>query len=210
MKTILASIILIIALSLVIWRISSDDSPAQPKTEIDKSPRKQDSSSKANHSKLSGTTPNAVDDKSSALDPDKKAATKAATIEKIHEASTTYDAAYLPVIKPYLIDSDPEIRENAVNAMIVLGDASAGKMLREAAIQMKTAEDVKMMLEAAEFVELPPADLSKLIKKKPADGEAKPREPRDPRANMPRIERPVRPEQSAPNNANSEPQTPSN
>ena len=87
-------------------------------------------------------------------------------IDKINGALTTYNAAHLPIIKPYLLNSDPEIRQEAVRGMIILGEAAASPMLREAAKQMNSAEDVKIMLEAAEFLELPRANLKELLNKK--------------------------------------------
>lgn len=87
---------------------------------------------------------------------------RALAIEKMQEASTTYDAAQLPVIQPYLVSPDPELRAAAVDAMIVLGDASAGRMIREAAKSMTSADEAKKMEKAADYVELPPVDLKKL------------------------------------------------
>lgn len=94
------------------------------------------------------------------------AAAMDAAMEKIHDAATTYDPAQLAVIRPYLVSADPELRAAAVDAMIVLGDASAGAMLREAAARMSTDEEAKAMMEAADYVELPPANLKELVKRK--------------------------------------------
>lgn len=91
-----------------------------------------------------------------------KPLTKEDTIEKIHDAATTYDAAYLPVIQPYLRDADPEIRQEAVDAMIILGSADAAPLLRDAAKTLTTAEEMKIMLDAAEYLELPEVDLNDL------------------------------------------------
>lgn len=185
MKVIAPCIVLLIALSIGIWKYTT----SQGNRSADAGRISEATSSKSSRpsSTTKPTDPSIQQSESTdhqeSGPTEAQVAAKAAIIEKIHDASTTYDAAYLPVIKPYLLDADPEIRENAVNAMIVLGDASAGKMLRDAAIQMKTAEDVKMMLEAAEFVELPEADLKKFIKRKPPEGETDPGEPRPPRPN---------------------------
>jgi hypothetical protein len=93
---------------------------------------------------------------------------RAAAIEKMQEASTTYDAAQLPVIQPYLVSPDPELRAAAVDAMIVLGDASAGAMIREAAKSMTSLDEVKKMENAADYAELPPVDFKKMKKRKAA------------------------------------------
>ena len=91
---------------------------------------------------------------------------KEAAIEQLQEVATTYDPAGLPKIRGYLANSDPELRAAAVNAMIVIGDASAGPMLREAARKLASVEEAKTMEEAANYVELPSADLKELLKSK--------------------------------------------
>ena len=81
--------------------------------------------------------------------------TKEEILETVHQASITYDPKELPVIQKFLLDADPEIREAARNAMIVLGDASAGPMLRDASKLAPTPHEAVAMLEAADYVELP-------------------------------------------------------
>ena len=80
-------------------------------------------------------------------------------LEKMQEASVTYDAAELPIIRPYLESSDPVLRSAAVDAMLVLGDAAAGPMLREAAKNLESEDEAKQMIKAADYIELPPADI---------------------------------------------------
>ena len=102
-------------------------------------------------------------------DPAVTTAEREAAIEKMDEASTSYDPAELPVIRPYLESSDPELREAAVDAMINLGDASAGPMLREAAQKLDSDLEAKKMMDAADYVELPSAnfkEISKMFKKR--------------------------------------------
>lgn len=93
------------------------------------------------------------------------AAAKDAAIEAIHEAATSYDPAQLVVIRPYLTSADAELRAAAVDAMIVLGDASAAAMLRQAATTIGSGEEAEAMIQAADYVELPPANLKKLTRK---------------------------------------------
>jgi hypothetical protein len=90
---------------------------------------------------------------------------KEAAIEMIQDAATTYDPAQLAVIRPYLTSVDPELRAAAVDAMIVLGDASAGAMLRLAAAGNPSGEEAAAMMKAADYVELPPANLKMLAQK---------------------------------------------
>ena len=104
-------------------------------------------------------------------DPLTLAAEKEAAIEIMQDASTSYDPKELPVIRPYLESPDPEIRDAAVDAMIVLGDASAGPMIRDAAKKVSSPEERKKMEKAADYVELPSAsfkEISERMKKRRA------------------------------------------
>lgn len=83
-------------------------------------------------------------------------------LSQMHEASVSYDAAQLPTIRPYLEDPDPEIRAAACEAMLVLGDASASPMLREAAARTHSPEEVAMFQNAAAYLELPPGKFEKV------------------------------------------------
>jgi hypothetical protein len=76
--------------------------------------------------------------------------------DTINEAVVTYSAEGIKVIRPYLTDSDPEIRESALNGMIQLGVPEAAKALREVSKQssLKAKERLKL-LEAADFIDLP-------------------------------------------------------
>ena len=87
-----------------------------------------------------------------------------AAIDQMHDAATTYDKAQLSVIQPYLIDPDPELRAAAADCMIILGDASAGPMLREAAKKVNSAHEAKDLEKKADYVELPPIDIKKSAK----------------------------------------------
>lgn len=77
-------------------------------------------------------------------------------IEKLQDEAVTYDPAQLLVIRPYLMDTDPTIRAAAVNAMVVLGDASAAPMLRDAAKLLASPDEAKMYERKAAYLELPP------------------------------------------------------
>ena len=88
-------------------------------------------------------------------------------LEQINDASVTYDPRELSKIQPFLTHADPEVRKAAMNGMIVLGDASAGAMLRDAAKSAQSPQEAVAMLEAADYVELPSAtnDLRNKIRK---------------------------------------------
>lgn len=80
---------------------------------------------------------------------------RAAILKEIEQASVTYDAKALPDIEPYLLHPDPEVRQAALNGMLILGDAVAGPLLRKAAEKAPTPKEAVAFQEAADYVELP-------------------------------------------------------
>jgi hypothetical protein len=80
----------------------------------------------------------------------------------LHDTSVTYDPAELPKIQPYLLSPDAEVQKAAIDAMVVLGDAAAAPMLREASRQTMDTNAVMEMLKAADYLELPPMDIKKM------------------------------------------------
>lgn len=100
--------------------------------------------------------------------PESSPKSRESIMEEIRDAALTYDAKALPRIRPYLLNSDPDIREAAINGMITLGDASAGPMLREAARQTTDPREAARLLDAADYVELPSG--TPLLKKRRAAG----------------------------------------
>jgi hypothetical protein len=163
-KIIFSSIILIATLLIIIWKISPNATSPDPTNGDIKSTSKRERPGDKNHGPTNGKSETTESNNNALLPVD--AAAKDAILDKIHEASVTYNAANLPIIKPYLLSPDPEIRQEAVSGMVILGEAAASPMLREAAKHMNTAEDVKIMLEAAEYLELPRANLKELLNKK--------------------------------------------
>ncbi len=161
-------IFLVIGISLILVaailfigknRDTSSPAPAQISTNLKVSP-----SNKFNTQDLNAVTSPATP---SASKPNTKALSREAMLEEINAASVTYDAKALPRIQPYLINPDPEIREAAKNGMIVLGDAAAGPLLRDASKKMATPQEAVGLLEAADYVELP-SGLTLLNKKSSA------------------------------------------
>lgn len=82
-------------------------------------------------------------------------------LAEIEAASVTYDAAALPRIERFLLHPDPEVRQSARDGMIVLGDAAAGPLLRDASRHMADPREAAALLESADYVELPPAPLKR-------------------------------------------------
>ena len=76
-------------------------------------------------------------------------------IDKVRDASTTYDAASLPIIEPYLYSPDPEVRVEAVNAIVNLGDKAGSALLRKYAEKEINLERKLEVLKLADWLELP-------------------------------------------------------
>jgi hypothetical protein len=76
-------------------------------------------------------------------------------INKVRDASTTYDAASLPIIEPYLYSPDPEVRGEAVNAIVNLGDKAGAALLRKYAEKESNLERKLEILKLADWLELP-------------------------------------------------------
>lgn len=116
-------------------------------------------------------TPSATGESSGKLTPEQQAALEKEREDSLvilDQAATTYDAAQLPVIDKYLYHKDPAIRKAAMDAMIVLGDHGAGKLLRDAAQSAASEEEKKALLAAADYAELPPVSATEqanLLKK---------------------------------------------
>jgi HEAT repeat protein len=83
---------------------------------------------------------------------------KAAVYAQIHEAMVTYSPEGVKALEPMLADAEPEIREAAINAIIQIGEKSGADALRRAARKTKLPRERMRMLEAADFIELPPIE----------------------------------------------------
>ncbi|MBB5036719.1 HEAT repeat domain-containing protein [Prosthecobacter dejongeii] len=100
-------------------------------------------------------------------------------LEAINDVATTYDPVELPKIKPYLLHPDAEVRKAALDGMVVLGDAAASPLLRDAARQVTSNKEAIEMMQAAEYLELPSA--TGLLKSGAAKPQAGPRKGGQPR-----------------------------
>ena len=119
---------------------------------------------------------------------------RATILKEIEQASVTYDAKALPDIEPYLLHPDPEVRQAALNGMLILGDAAAGPLLRKAAGKAPTPKEAVALSEAADYVELPAGSF--VPKERTAPGT---RVPRDAKATeSKRLRTPPAPEPSLP------------
>jgi len=78
-------------------------------------------------------------------------------LAEMEAAYTTYDPAALPRLTPRLRHPDPEIRAFARESIVQLGHAEGASALRAAARAARDPREATALLEAAEFLELPPA-----------------------------------------------------
>ena len=84
---------------------------------------------------------------------------KEAILSRLSQAACSYQATSLPLIEPYLYSADQSLRDAAVNAVMTLGDASGGAVLRKAASADTTPAEAADLLQKAAYLELPPASL---------------------------------------------------
>lgn len=84
-----------------------------------------------------------------------------AILAEIEDAATSYDAAELPRIRPFLSHADPAVREAALQGIIILGEAEGAALLRDAARVAPTPREAAHLLEMADYLELPSASLLK-------------------------------------------------
>jgi len=175
--TLIGFAILIPVGALIAININSNDSSnssstveaSQKKQRVRTSRSRQKTHTKQHISSVASRRPRSESDSAVAVDPATLLAEREAAIEKMDDASTSYDPAQLPIIQPYLESSDPKLREAAIDAMINLGDAAAAPMLRDAAAKLKSDLEAKKMNEAADYLELPSAnfkEISEMFKKR--------------------------------------------
>jgi len=163
-KFIIAGVLLLLALTMAVLRLSPTNTPSA--NEATDPVARSENRTVTNASTRQAPAPEPWI--SQTVPPDESASaelaiiTRDAAIEKMHDAAVTYDPAELPVIRPHLENPDPELRAAAVEAMIILGDSSAGPMLREAALKLTAPEEILKMQQAADYIELPPANLKKI------------------------------------------------
>jgi len=99
------------------------------------------------------------------LIPVSDASGKQHILDSIQSASVSYDPSELPRIQPYLTHSDPEVREAALNGIVVLGHAAGSPMLRDAANRLKNPIEAAEFLKKADYLELPSAPIRLLRQK---------------------------------------------
>ena len=83
----------------------------------------------------------------------------AQTVETLRALAMSGEAGSLPVILAELTNADPQIRLAARAAAVQFGDRAAIPSLRAAVAQVESPHEKVALLEAADFLELPPLEV---------------------------------------------------
>jgi hypothetical protein len=98
----------------------------------------------------------------------------AAELTRIQDLSVTYDAREVPALADFLTHDSAEVRAAAIDGLIRLGSKEAAEPLRAAAGKVKDPREAIAMLDAADYLELPPMPASMLRKRKESKATAAP------------------------------------
>ena len=82
-------------------------------------------------------------------------------LSDLNRYACTYQASSLPQIEPYLYSKDKDLREAALNDIVILGDAAGAPILRKAADQSQDTAEAAELLNKANYLELPSGSLLK-------------------------------------------------
>ena len=93
--------------------------------------------------------------------PEITPAEKEVVLADLNRAACTYEASSLPKIEPYLYSKDKELREAALNDIVILGDAAGAPLLRKAAEQSQDPNEAAELMNKANYLELPSGSLLK-------------------------------------------------
>jgi hypothetical protein len=84
----------------------------------------------------------------------------AAELTRIEDLSVTYDAREVPALAAFLTHDSAEVRAAALDGLVRLGAKEAAEPLRAAAGKVKDPREAVAMLDAADYLELPPMPAS--------------------------------------------------
>ena len=73
----------------------------------------------------------------------------------IESAALRYEPSAVKDIKPWLLDTDPQIRQAARDGLVMLGESDAIPFLRDAASRLKDPAEIASFHEAADLLSLP-------------------------------------------------------
>lgn len=83
----------------------------------------------------------------------------ARTVDELESLGMKHDADSLRAILAELTNSNPEIRAAARKAAVQFGDRAAAPALRAVAAKTEDVDEKRALLEAADFLELPPLEV---------------------------------------------------
>lgn len=83
----------------------------------------------------------------------------ARTVDELEALAMNQDADSLQAILAELTNADPEIRAAARKAAVQFGDRAAAPELRDVAARIEDVDEKRALLEAADFLELPPLEI---------------------------------------------------
>ena len=92
-----------------------------------------------------------VANRKSTTDPDRLATAQAV----IESAALRYEPSAVKDIRPWLLDTDPQIRQAARDGLVMLGESDAIPFLRDAASRLKDPTEIASFHEAADLLSLP-------------------------------------------------------
>jgi len=75
----------------------------------------------------------------------------------IDSAVVLYSPEALPTFERFLASNEPDVREAARDGLVRLGETGGAALLRHATARMTDPEEIKRMLETADYLELPSA-----------------------------------------------------
>jgi hypothetical protein len=138
---------------LALWTIfvaitssrSSTSSPAAPPQEPAK---RLPASAKSSERENKARTANATKD---AANPERLVTARAV----IESAALRYEPSAVKDIRPWLLDTDPQIRQAARDGLVMLGEADAIPFLRDAASRLTDTAEIASFHEAADLLSLP-------------------------------------------------------
>lgn len=84
---------------------------------------------------------------------------KEVVLATIDDAIVMYSPAAVGMIAPHVSSKDPQIRDAAIEGLKQLGEPDGAKLLRRLAQSATDPRDRRELLDAAEFIELPPVQL---------------------------------------------------
>ncbi|RYD39747.1 MAG: HEAT repeat domain-containing protein [Verrucomicrobiaceae bacterium] len=143
---------LLIISGLAVWTLfvamTSSKSSTSAAAPSNQEPAKRFHASAKSHEREGNAS---VATQNSATDPDRLATAQAI----IESAALRYEPSAVKDIRPWLLDTDPQIRQAARDGLVMLGESDAIPFLRDAASRLKDPAEIASFHEAADLLSLP-------------------------------------------------------